>query len=214
MSALPLFLLLIVIVVAFTSPWDNLAVKWRIWDFPQDRLWFRIGYLPIEEYFFFVIQTCIVGLLTVAVAAMQNAHRTHGTLTIREGLWVVVFLTLWLIGGSLFRRLHSLPRRLTYSWHLFYWFLPVIIVQWIIASEVLIPNVLVVLLCSSMVGTYLTFADIVAVRHGIWFFDEEQTTGIKIFSILPWEEAAFFYVTSLLVSQSTLLLLPPIHSSG
>jgi len=47
-----------------------------------------------------------------------------------------------------------------------------------------------------------------AVRAGTWFFDEKQITGVKLGGILPWEEVAFFFLTSLLVAQSYLLLLP------
>jgi lycopene cyclase domain-containing protein len=54
------------IVVAFTSPWDNWAVAKGIWDFPPDRIRFRVGKLPIEEYAFFVIQSLEVMMLSWA----------------------------------------------------------------------------------------------------------------------------------------------------
>jgi putative membrane protein len=209
-----MFMVLILIVVTFTSPWDNAAVKWRTWEFPEDRIWFRIAFLPIEEYAFFVLQTLIVGLLTVVVLAHLGGQSHVGSITIREAVAAIVFVSTWFLLGAVYRRARLMSRRLTYSWHLLYWFLPVVVVQWIIASEVLLPNAFVILLSAGIVGTYLVVADIVAVRHGIWFFDEEQITGIKVFSVLPWEEAAFFYITSLLVSQSTVLLLPPMYSSG
>ena len=59
-------------------------------------------------------------------------------------------------------------------------------------------------------GIYYTLADLVAVRAGTWFFDEKQITGVKLGGVLPWEEIAFFFLTSLLVAQSYLLLLPAI----
>ena len=50
------------IVYAATSPWDNLAVKEGIWDFDDARTWgVRIGWLPVEEYLFFGLQTALVG---------------------------------------------------------------------------------------------------------------------------------------------------------
>ena len=54
------------IVMAFTSPWDNYAVAKRIWDFPRERVWFRVGRLPVEEYAFFIIQTLEVMWLSWA----------------------------------------------------------------------------------------------------------------------------------------------------
>lgn len=61
-SLAPLGLLLIVVYVA-TSPWDNLAVKWGLWGFDPQRIWgIKLGYLPLEEYLFFGLQTLLVGL--------------------------------------------------------------------------------------------------------------------------------------------------------
>jgi lycopene cyclase domain-containing protein len=58
----PLGLLLVVVYVA-TSPWDNLAVKWGLWGFDPERTWgIKLGYLPLEEYLFFGLQTLLVGL--------------------------------------------------------------------------------------------------------------------------------------------------------
>ena len=42
--------LLLVVVYAATSPWDNLAVKWGLWGFDPERIWgIKLGYLPLEE---------------------------------------------------------------------------------------------------------------------------------------------------------------------
>ncbi|HEX8433702.1 lycopene cyclase domain-containing protein [Archangium sp.] len=57
--------LLLVVVYAATSPWDNLAVKWGLWGFDPERTWgIKLGYLPLEEYLFFGLQTLLVGLWT------------------------------------------------------------------------------------------------------------------------------------------------------
>lgn len=55
--------LLLLVVYAATTPWDNLAVKWGLWDFHPHLIWgIRLGYLPVEEYLFFGLQTLLVGL--------------------------------------------------------------------------------------------------------------------------------------------------------
>lgn len=57
------FALLLVVVYAATSPWDNYAVKWGLWDFGEGRTWgLRLGYLPLEEYLFFGLQSALVGV--------------------------------------------------------------------------------------------------------------------------------------------------------
>jgi len=56
-------LLLLVVVYAATTPWDNAAVAHGLWDFDDTRTWgVRLGYLPIEEYLFFGLQTILTGL--------------------------------------------------------------------------------------------------------------------------------------------------------
>lgn len=67
--------LLLVVVYAATSPWDNLAVKWGLWGFDETRIWgIKLGYLPLEEYLFFGLQTLLVGLWARARLARALAR--------------------------------------------------------------------------------------------------------------------------------------------
>ena len=94
-----------------------------------------------------------------------------------------------------------------YLFHLLVWMLPVIILQWLLAWRIFIANRRAVFLPALLIGTYYSLADVVAVRAGVWFFDEEQILGIHI-GPLPIEEVLFFYITALLVSQSFVMFLP------
>jgi lycopene beta-cyclase len=52
---------LLVIVYVATSPWDNAAVAMGFWEFEDTRNWgITLGYLPLEEYLFFGLQTVLV----------------------------------------------------------------------------------------------------------------------------------------------------------
>lgn len=54
---------LLLVVYLTTAPWDNAAVKHGLWDFPPGKTWgVRLGYLPLEEYLFFGLQTLLTGL--------------------------------------------------------------------------------------------------------------------------------------------------------
>jgi lycopene cyclase domain-containing protein len=58
------FLLLLLVVYAATSPWDSWAVAHGLWEFPAGKTWGpRLGFLPLEEYLFFGLQTLLTGLL-------------------------------------------------------------------------------------------------------------------------------------------------------
>jgi lycopene cyclase domain-containing protein len=54
------------VVLAWTSPWDNAAVAQGLWGFDPERvsgLW--IHRLPIEEYAFFLLQTWVTSLFLI-----------------------------------------------------------------------------------------------------------------------------------------------------
>ncbi len=84
--------ILLVVVYAATSPWDNLAVKWGLWGFDPERIWgIKLGYLPLEEYLFFGLQTLLVGLwararLARVLAKQPQAHKPEAEPSRRAGL--------------------------------------------------------------------------------------------------------------------------------
>ncbi len=199
------------IVMVFTTPWDNYAVAKGIWNFPQERILFRIGWLPVEEYVFFIVQS-IQAMLMVHVLQplLPGGWRAAIAWTAPEFFVPVALLAvaMWALGRCPAGRFSN-GTRFHYAFHLLYWFLPIVALQWFLAWPLLSANWELVVIVTLSIGVYLTLADIVAVRYGIWFFDERQITGHKLGGVLPWEEAAFFQITSLLVVQSYLLLLPP-----
>jgi lycopene cyclase domain-containing protein len=202
--------LVLLAVVVFTTPWDNLAAKWGIWGFPREKYSIRLGWLPIEEYAFFVLQSLNVMLGMRALFHFFPAwHRLISTdPDFRTYLCLGASLLPWIVIGLQLRAYRRRAgSRVNYALHLA-WFLPVIYSQWVLAPALLGAHLSLLLLVTFLFGLYYTGADLVAVRGGTWFFDEKQITGFKIGRILPWEEVAFFFLTSLLVAQSYLLLLP------
>lgn len=203
------FFTVLAIVGIFTTPWDNAAAKWGLWGFPRDRVLAWLGYLPVEEYAFFFLQSINVMLLTrwsmlefgwrMKIESGIGDISPVATVEILV-IWAAAWLLVWLR-----------PPRPCYHYaiHLLFWFLPVLCLQWAVAPTVLASHEGLLFLVFLVMGTYYTLADMVAVKAGTWFFDEKQITGHKFGGILPWEEAAFFFLTSLLVAQSYLILLPP-----
>jgi lycopene cyclase domain-containing protein len=199
----------VLMAVAFTTPWDNVAARWGIWGFPRHKYTLRIGYLPVEEYLFFVLQSLNVMFGVRALLLLVPSWHRPGALPFSAATWVgaAIAVVAWIAAGLALR---ALGRRkgacLNYALHLA-WFLPVISLQWIIAPALFLAHAGLLTVMACGFGLYYTLADLVAVRAGIWFFDEKQITGHKVAG-LPWEEIAFFVLTSLLVAQSFLLLLP------
>jgi lycopene cyclase domain-containing protein len=195
--------------VVFTTPWDNLAARWGIWGFPRAKYSRLLGYLPVEEYLFFVLQSLNVMFAVRALLYLCPAWRHPVVLHFSTMNWICVAVSTptWIVFGFELRKWgRQRGSRMNYALHLV-WFLPVIYLQWIIAPLLLSTHLGVLAVVAGAFGLYYTVADLIAVRAGLWFFDEKQITGHKIAG-LPWEEIAFFFLTSLLVAQSFLLLLP------
>ncbi len=99
--------------------------------------------------------------------------------------------------------------RTHYLFHILIWMVPCLAIQWLIGPRILWNNRLAIFATSLLTAGYLTFADSFAIASGVWFFDPTQTLGLKVGPHVPVEEALFFLFTSLLVTQSFVLFLPP-----
>ena len=52
--------------VFYTTPWDNYLVATRVWSYDPARVWrIVVGYVPLEEYLFFVLQPVLAALITL-----------------------------------------------------------------------------------------------------------------------------------------------------
>jgi lycopene cyclase domain-containing protein len=88
------------------------------------------------------------------------------------------------------------------------WALPVIALQWALGHRVLRARFRVLALGVLIPTLYLSTADALAIRVGIWTLNPERTLGIWIGG-LPIEEAVFFFLTNTMVVQGLILALEP-----
>ena len=98
--------------------------------------------------------------------------------------------------------------QLTYLGSELLWAVPVIVFQWVLAHDVLRANLRVLLLAVLLPTLYLSAADALAIRVGIWTLNPELTLNLWI-GALPLEEAVFFLLTNLMVVQGILMLDQP-----
>ena len=94
-----------------------------------------------------------------------------------------------------------------YFLHLTLWAVPIIVGQWFFGARVFRRNLRAIVLPAVAGTVFFSACDSVAVRAGIWTFDPAQCLGLHV-GPLPVEEVLFFFLTSWLVAQSLLLLLP------
>lgn len=65
----------ILIALVYTTPWDNYLVATQVWYYDPARVWnIILGWVPLEEYMFFVLQTIFTGLIVAAGSNQLLAH--------------------------------------------------------------------------------------------------------------------------------------------
>lgn len=94
-----------------------------------------------------------------------------------------------------------------YFMHLVGWTAPILLGQWIFGRRALARNLRAVFWPAIIATAFFGICDSYAVRSGIWRFDARQILGWHV-GPLPVEEVLFFFLTSLLVTQSLVLFLP------
>ena len=190
--------------VAYTTPWDNYLVATRVWSYdPKLVSGIVFGYVPLEEYTFFLLQTLFVGLWWKIVSRRIIPDRDFkpsqgfrlGSSVIAALIWLgaaIVFLVHW--------------KQMTYFSILLFWSVPPMFPQFLFGADILWNQRKLLAWSILPMGLYLSFTDSLAIASGTWTINPAQSSGIFI-SKLPLEEAVFFFVTVTMVSFGITLLL-------
>lgn len=188
-----------VVAFLYATPWDNYLVKNEIWAYGIDRVVGTIGYVPIEEYMFFVLQTFFTGLWTVVLYhakkwPVKSAPRL-------PWLELSLYVILGVAGVAAF---FVEPGR--YFALIAAWASPICIFQWWWAPRYLAGRRSLLAAAIFPPSLYLWVADWYAIREGIWTITDATRSGWELAG-LPVEEALFFFVTNVMVVQGLVLLL-------
>jgi len=171
-----------------------------------------IGYVPIEEYTFFIllpIFACLWTLLLMRYLPV-NPVLAGGTTGQRVRFWsTLVVLVLWVVSCVVlvltFTDMSWKPW--TYLALELSWALIPIMIQMAFGADILLRHWRVVVLAIVSATAYLAATDAVAIAAGTWTIDPAQSLPILIGGILPIEELIFFLiVTTLSVVGLTLVL--------
>ncbi len=82
--------------------------------------------------------------------------------------------------------------------------LPILVGQWLVFGARLKARAPAIFGAAALVGSFLGFADGFAIADGVWSFSPALTLGVSVGPV-PVEELLFFFLTSLLVTQSMCL---------
>lgn len=198
----------VIVAVVYTTPWDNYLVATSVWWYdPALVTGWVIGWVPIEEYTFFVLQTIMVGLLWLFLAKrLVQDDDMMGSVDRRPKLryWSTGIVGIgWLMSVWL---LFSGWRPGTYLALELVWALPPIMLQLIFGADILWRYRALVFWTLIPSTIYLCIGDAMAIGSGTWTIDPAQSTGIMVGN-LPVEEIIFFFVTTTLVVLGMTLVL-------
>ncbi len=195
--------LLCVLAFVYTTPWDSYLIRENIWNYSPGQVVGTLFYIPFEEYFFFFIQSIIGCLFTAFLLKRFKKNKSDYDLPIKVSqLFLIATLFTICAFGFFFLTPNNQWR---YLWLIIYWGVPIVGLQWILGAHVLFAERRIFLTAVIVLTSYFWFADSVAIKKEIWTFPEETLSGLKLFNVLPIEEALFFLLTNLMVVQGFLL---------
>jgi lycopene cyclase domain-containing protein len=196
--ALPLVAL---IAFAYTTPWDNYLVYRQVWTYGPERVLGVLGYVPLEEYAFFILQPLLTGLAFYHLLARSTPVLTYPSWLFLPILFFCIAITA--IGGFL---LVAGPSAGLYLGLILAWSGPILVGLWGYGGRMMLRHHRPAGLALLLTTPYLWLIDRIAIGVGIWDIADRYSFDLDPLG-LPVEEAIFFLVTNLLVVQGVLLFL-------
>ena len=176
----------------WTTPWDDHLVRTGVWSYDPAQVIGRIGSIPVEEYAFVVLEVMFVGAWALRSGAVPLAPAAHADIGCRRRgalAWVAVAATGLLL--------------------LLVWVGPPLALQQLVAGDVLTARRRIRLRIVLPTALWLCAADRLALAAGVWTISPGSSTGLALVG-LPIEEALFFVLTCLLVTDGLLLAADPV----
>ncbi|WP_440769245.1 lycopene cyclase domain-containing protein [Natronorubrum sp. DTA28] len=191
--------IMIVLAVAYTTPWDNLLIAEGVWWYGEGTVVATIWHAPIEEYLFFVLQPILTALWLFHVFQTPDQelwipwnHRLVGALA-----GVALGGLGWLLLGT---------TSTFYLGAILLWAGPILGIQWAFGSTALWTVRRTILIAVAAPTLYLWIVDRIAIGLGVWVISDTHTIGLTLLG-LPIEEALFFLVTNVFLVQGLILYL-------
>ena len=198
----------VLIAVVYTTPWDNYLVATGVWFYdPALVLGLTLGWVPLEEYLFFILQPLLLGawLLWLGRRLPPADEPLHPQgLALRVGSAALV-----LVGAATALALLLVAWRPgTYLALELAWALPPIALQLATGADILWRYRRLVAAALLPPMFYLCVAYALAIGHGTWTIATGQSLEIYLGG-LPLEEIVFFGLTSTLLVFGMVLALAP-----
>ncbi|KAI9144742.1 bifunctional enzyme CarRP-like protein [Paraphysoderma sedebokerense] len=183
----------------YTTPWDNYIVYKGAWGYCDTCVIGRVGWVPYEEYMFFIIQTLMSGLFASIIFQFGDLPTHHLVAAKQSEAIRFIPLTFFLAMG-VWGWQNGIPGTPTfYLGSILWWIAPIISLQWAIAAHYIWRQRKRASFCIAVSTLYLCWIDTTALREGAWEIMGDATTGIMVNDYLPLEEAVFFFLTNVIL---------------
>ncbi len=194
---------LAVLALLWTAPWDDHLVRSGVWSYAPDRVLARVGAVPVEEYAFVALEVLLTAAVALRLGVWPAPAATHGPRAAR-----LRGAAGWLLVGLVGAALLAVGGHGRYLGLLLVWVAPPYALQRAVAGDVLHARRLARAAVALPVALWLATADRVAIALGTWTVSPASSTGWQVLG-LPVEEALFFALTCLLVTDGLLLATDP-----
>lgn len=200
------------IALCYTAPWDNYLVANGVWVYARHLVsGVVIGWVPVEEYLFFLLQPVLTGLCLLWTAHVIPTDAEDTSSNKKTPIVVVGGLGLVIIGWAIaFVILFKGWQTGTYLALQWIWALPPIALQIYIGKDLLWQARRPLILTILAMTIYLSVADAIAIQCGIWSINPDTSLSILLGGVLPLEEALFFLQTNVLLVCGIHLFLNPL----
>lgn len=193
-------LILCILAVSYTTPWDNYIIYHKAWWYRKDAVIGTIGYVPIEEYIFFIVQTTLTSLWTICCSRwtlnslyLRNSKSLKFQLIKYVGIISIAIPLIW--GWY-----NAIPATKSfYLGSILWWSLLIVIMLWYLVSSHIAPRYLQILFSFVFPSLYLCYVDVIALRARVWHINERTSFEIFVVSELPLEEVVFFFVANFMI---------------
>lgn len=185
----------------YTTPWDNYIIYHKAWWYRKDAVIGTIGYVPIEEYMFFIIQTLFTAMWTT-FCSRWSMNALYLRTTNRYHFYLIRYSVIC-VGGILMIFGWFLAQPATKTFYIgciSCWSLFVILIIWYVAGAYIVKRYKETLMAILVPSIYLCYVDVIALRARVWHINE--ATSLEIFPVddLPIEEMIFFFITNIIVA--------------
>ncbi|TGZ78407.1 terpenoid synthase, partial [Ascodesmis nigricans] len=198
-------LFILSVAILATIPWDSYLLHQHIWAYPPTAvLGPTLFLIPLEELFFFFIQTYNTALLymlltkpTLHVAYLHEIRKGGIKRPWGNGVAGAVGLAVSIVWAGAALRSSGEGTYMALIW---VWAGPVVLGLWCVAySHLLALPRRCTLLPIILPTIYLWIVDTLALRKGTWVINHGTKLNIQIWPHLEIEEAVFFAITNVLI---------------